>query len=315
MISVRVADRKREAHQIDSFELVSVTGDALPPFSAGSHIDVHLPNGLIRQYSLYNDSSAEGRYRIAVLLAPQGRGGSAAMHQLQIGQHINISPPRNLFPLNHESRKTLLFAGGIGITPILCMAERLARIGADFELHYYSRSREHAAFADTLEHCSFAERVKLYVDSDPAGKPDLAALLAGHGTDEHLFVCGPNGFMEYVLATAAQAGWAEHQLHREYFANDVAHVETDQGFDVTLASTRQVLHVPPRLSLLQVLLEHGIDIPYSCEQGVCGTCLVRVLEGTPDHRDLYLSPGEKAANDQLLTCCSRANSKTLVLDI
>lgn len=315
MISVEIIARKVEAQNIYSFELASANGDKLPPFSAGSHIDVHLPNGLVRQYSLYNNAHLDQSYKIAVLLAPESRGGAAAMHQLQVGQVINVSQPRNLFPLCHEARKTLLFAGGIGITPILCMAERLAHIDADFELHYYSRSLEHAAFAEQLKNCSFAERVHLYFDSDSTSKPDLAAMLANHSTDEHLFVCGPTGFMNYVLGTAADAGWAENQLHREYFANEAGPVDGNQAFEVILASTQQALHVPADKSILQILQDNNIDIPYSCEQGVCGTCLVRVLEGTPDHRDLYLSTKEKSANDQILTCCSRASSKNLVLDL
>ncbi|CAI8904869.1 PDR/VanB family oxidoreductase [Pseudomonas sp. IT-P218] len=315
MISVRIADRKCEAHNILSFELVSVTGEALPPFSAGSHIDIHLPGGLIRQYSLYNGSHAEHSYKIAVLLAPEGRGGSSAMHQLQIGQELNISEPRNLFPLSHEAKKTLLFAGGIGITPILSMAERLSHIGAEFELHYYSRSWEHAAFAEKLKSGSLADRVNLYFDSEPDNKPDLALMLANRNSDEHLFVCGPNGFMNFVLDSARNAGWAEDQLHREYFANEVGDTDANQSFEITIASTQQILSVPAERSILQVLMENDIEIPYSCEQGVCGTCLVRVLEGTPDHRDLYLSPSERSANDQILTCCSRAHGKKLVLDI
>lgn len=315
MISVRIADRKCEAHNIYSFELVSATGEALPPFSAGSHIDVHLPNGLIRQYSLYNSSQAEHSYKIAVLLAPEGRGGSAAMHQLQVGQEFNVSQPRNLFPLSHEAKKTLLFAGGIGITPILSMAERLSQIGAEFELHYYSRSWEHAAFAEKLKSCSFAHRVNLYFDSDPDNKPDLASMLANRNPDEHLFVCGPNGFMNFVLDSARNVGWGEDQLHREYFANEGGDADSNQSFEITIASTQQVLNVPAERSILQVLMENEIEIPYSCEQGVCGTCLVRVLEGTPDHRDLYLSASERSANDQILTCCSRAHGKRLVLDI
>ncbi|WAB99264.1 PDR/VanB family oxidoreductase [Pseudomonas putida] len=315
MISVEIIARKAEAQNIYSFELVSATGDKLPAFSAGSHIDVHLPGGLVRQYSLYNNAQVDKSYKIAVLLAPDGRGGSAAMHQLQVGQVINVSQPRNLFPLCHEAKKTLLFAGGIGITPILCMAERLAHINADFELHYYSRSRDHAAFAEQLEQCSFAERVHLYFDSEPATKPDLADKLANPSMEHHLFVCGPTGFMNYVLGTAADAGWADHQLHREYFANEAGSADGNQAFDVTIASTQEVLHVPADKSILQVLQDNNIDIPYSCEQGVCGTCLVRVLEGVPDHRDLYLSTSEKSANDQILTCCSRAGSNHLVLDL
>ncbi|WP_256832272.1 PDR/VanB family oxidoreductase [Pseudomonas sp. Pse1] len=315
MISVRIADRKCEAHNIFSFELVSASGEALPPFSAGSHIDVHLPNGLIRQYSLFNSSQADHSYKIAVLLAPEGRGGSSAMHQLQIGQELKISQPRNLFPLSHEARRTLLFAGGIGITPILSMAERLSQIGTEFELHYYSRSSEHAAFAEQLKNCSFSDRVNLYFDSEPDTKPDLASMLANRALDEHLFVCGPTGFMDFVLDTARTAGWGEARLHREYFANEAADTDSNQAFEITIASTQQVFNVPAERSILQVLMENDIEIPYSCEQGVCGTCLVRVLEGTPDHRDLYLSASERSANDQILTCCSRAHGKKLVLDI
>lgn len=315
MIKVKVIERQREAQNIYSFELVAADGQKLPAFSAGSHIDVHLGEGLTRQYSLYNSPRDDHSYKIAVLLAPDSRGGSAAMHRLQVGQQVTISEPRNLFALSHGAGHSVLFAGGIGITPILCMAERLAQTGADFELHYYSRSAEHAAFAQYLRHCAYAERVQLYVDDHPQGKPVLEQLLANRGPGEHLYICGPNGFMNHVLGTARAVGWDDARLHREYFANEPAQQGKDNGFQVTLASSGQVFQVPPERSILQVLLEHDIQVPYSCEQGVCGTCVVRVLQGTPEHRDLYFSDSEKRANDQMLTCCSRSAGAHLVLDL
>ncbi|EJL03340.1 vanillate O-demethylase oxidoreductase [Pseudomonas fluorescens Q2-87] len=317
MIDVVVTRKHREAEGICSFELAAVDDSPLPAFSAGSHIDVHLPNGLVRQYSLCNHPEERHRYRLGVLLDPVSRGGSQAMHeQVQEGSRLRISEPRNLFPLEHGAQYSVLFAGGIGITPILCMAERLAQIGAAFELHYCGRSTERMAFVEYIRRSTFAHHVQVHVDDgEQAQRLDAARVLSAPATDHHLYVCGPNGFMEHVLGTAREQGWAEAQLHREYFAAAAVPAHEAGGFEVQLASTGQCLPVPADRSVAQVLLEAGIDIPLSCEQGICGTCLTRVLEGEPEHRDMFLTDAERARNDQFTPCCSRAKSARLVLDL
>lgn len=317
MIEVIVLARHNEATDICSFELARTDGAPLPAFSAGAHIDVHLPGGLIRQYSLCNPPWEHQRYLIGVLKDPASRGGSRAMHeQLQVGQKLLVGEPRNLFPLAEDARRSLLFAGGIGITPILCMAERLHRLGADFELHYCARSAERAAFVEHLQAAPFAERVQLHFDDGPATQRlDAAALLADPDPGTHLYVCGPGGFMEHVLSTAKAQGWDEQRAHREYFAAAPTSHEHDGSFAVQLASSGQIIQIPADQSVAEALEASGILIPLSCEQGICGTCLTRVLAGEPEHRDLFLTEAEQAQNDQFTPCCSRAKSPLLVLDL
>ncbi|GGO86545.1 ferredoxin:oxidoreductase FAD/NAD(P)-binding subunit [Marinobacterium nitratireducens] len=317
MIEVEVISKTLDAEDIFRFELARPDGAALPVFGAGAHIDVHLPNGLVRQYSLCNHPEESHRYEIGVLKDPASRGGSQAMHeQVQAGDRLQISEPRNHFPLAHEAKRSLLFAGGIGVTPILCMAERLAHGGGEFDMHYCTRSESRTAFRQRIATSEFAERVQFHFDDgDEAQKLDAASLLANPEAGTHIYVCGPKGFMDHVLETAERLGWPAEQVHREYFAAAPINHDADAAFEIQLSSSGQVLEVPADKSALQVLLEQDIDIPYSCEDGVCGTCLTRVLEGEPDHRDLFMEPAEHAANDQFTPCCSRSKSKRLVLDI
>ena len=316
-LQVRVARKAVEAVDVCSFDLIDIGGKPLPPFSAGSHIDVHLPNGLTRQYSLCNAPFESGLYRIGVLKDAATRGGSKAMHeQVNEGDVLTISAPKNHFPLAHQAKSSVLLAGGIGVTPILCMAERLAVAGEPFEMHYCTRSRDRTAFYQRIEHSPFVSRVQFHFDDGPPEqKRDIHAVLDKPQPGVHVYVCGPKGFMDAVLSTARAAGWPEGQLHYEFFAAEPVARRTDASFEVRLASSGQVIYVPMDSTVVQALAEAGVYVPTSCEQGVCGTCVVRVLEGEPDHRDLYLTPAERAANDQFTPCCSRAKSARLVLDL
>ena len=316
-LSVRVARKTVEATDICSFELVDPSGRPLPPFSAGSHVDVTLPGGITRQYSLCNDPGESHRYLIGVLKDPATRGGSKAMHErVNEGDVLEISVPKNHFALAHHATRSLLLAGGIGVTPILCMAERLAIANSDFEMHYASRSRDRMAFHDRILASAFASKVHFHFDDGAAEqKLRLDELLATPEEGVHLYVCGPKGFMDAVLATARAKGWPESQLHYEFFAAAPVKSLDDESFQVKLASSGRIVVVAKDTSVTDALREAGIEIPTSCEQGVCGTCLTRVLEGEPDHKDLYLSPDEQAANDQFTPCCSRAKSPMLVLDL
>ena len=316
MIDVTVLSRTDEALGICSYELVRSDGGLLPPFSAGSHIDVHLPDGLIRQYSLCNPPNERHRYLIGVLNDPASRGGSLSLHrQVHPGTHLQISEPRNLFPLAENAGRTLLFGGGIGITPVICMAEQLTEDDQPFELHYCARSAEHAAFSKRLQQSEFADRVHLHWDDQPDTRLDALAVLANPQSDAHLYVCGPPGFMQHILDSARAQGWTEEQLHREYFTAAPMDTSNDGSFSVEIGSTGQVFAVPADKTVAQILESNGIDIPLSCEQGVCGTCLTRVLKGIPDHRDLFLTEAEQALNDQFTPCCSRSKTPVLVLDI
>jgi vanillate O-demethylase ferredoxin subunit len=316
-ISVRVARKQQEAVDICTFELVAADGGLLPAFSAGSHVDVQLPGGLTRQYSLCNDPTESHRYLIGVLRDPASRGGSKAMHdEVAEGQLLKISAPNNHFPLAHEASRHLLLAGGIGVTPILCMAERLANTGADFEMHYCTRSRERTAFHQRIVAAGFATKVHFHFDDGVAEqKLDIAALLSTPESGVHLYVCGPKGFMDAVLNTARAKGWPEAQLHYEFFAGTAAKSDSDASFEVLLASSGKIVLVPSDKTVVQALADAGVDVQVSCEQGVCGTCLTRVLEGVPDHKDMYLTPEEQAANDQFTPCCSRSRTPRLVLDL
>lgn len=315
-LMVRVARRQHEAEGICSFELVADPGQALPPFTAGAHLDVCVAPGLVRQYSLCNDPSQTDRYRIAVLREPASRGGSVGMHdQVQVGDRLKVSAPRNHFPLL-EAPHSLLLAGGIGVTPILAMARHLHATGAAFEMHYCGRSTQRMAFIDELAQSPFASMVQVHADDGaPEQRLDPRRVLASVPDGSHLYVCGPGGFMDHVLGTARAMGWPEARLHREYFAGAVSPTDADSAFDVRVASTGQTLHVPAHQRVIDVLAAHGIDVPVSCESGVCGTCLTRVLDGRVDHRDTFLTDSERQANDQFTPCCSRASSALLVLDL
>ena len=314
-LRVRVARRVEEADGICSFELVPQGVDELPAFTAGSHIDVHVAPGLVRQYSLSNDPSERFRYRIAVLREPSSRGGSAAMHdKIEAGQTLCISPPRNHFPLE-DAPRSLLLAGGIGVTPILSMARALHAQGKVFNMHYCGRSLSRMAFVEEIGRAPFADSVVLHADDVPEQKLDLQLLLAGPSDDTHLYVCGPGGFMDHMLATARAHGWPDARLHREYFAGIVKTLPSDGSFEVRLAHRGLTCTVPANKTVVEVLAEHGVEVPTSCEAGVCGTCLTRVLDGTPDHRDTFLTDAERAANDQFTPCCSRALTSLLVLDL
>jgi len=313
-LSLRVARRTEEAEGIASFELARADGGPLPAFSAGSHIDVHLPGGLVRQYSLANDPHDATHYRIGVLRDPASRGGSVAMHdQVREGDVLTISEPRNHFPLV-AAPHIILLAGGIGVTPLLCMAQRLAATGASFELHACNRSRARSAFVEEMQ--AFGERFHLHLDDgDAAQKLDLPAVLKKAPAGSRIYVCGPGGFIDFVVNTAKAQGWPADHVHLEYFNAAPQDTAGDQDFEVRIASTGQTYTIPADKPITTALAEHGVEIMVSCEQGVCGTCLTRVLEGEVDHRDLYLTDDEKACHDQFLPCCSRAKSPMLVLDL
>ncbi|AOW14438.1 Vanillate O-demethylase oxidoreductase [Hydrogenophaga crassostreae] len=317
-IAVRVARKVEEALGIQSFELVSASDKALPAFTAGSHIDVHLPNGLVRQYSLCNHPSETHRYLLGVLRDPASRGGSQAMHDLvNEGDVLRIGAPKNHFALEPGARRSLLLAGGIGITPLLCMAEQLASQGAAFEMHYCTRERERTAFFDRLAGSGLASSVQFHFDAGaPEQKLNIAALLSHPEAGCHLYVCGPKGFINAVLDQAKLSGWPEAQLHCEFFAGEEVKTEAgDTPFQVKLASSGLLVNVPVGTTVVKALADAGMEVMTSCEQGVCGTCLTRVLEGQVDHRDQYLTPEEQAVNDQFLPCCSRARSPLLVLEL
>ena len=317
MIQVKVAAKRHLAHDITSLVLEAADGGALPAFEAGAHVDVHVPGGLVRQYSLYELAGDRRRYHIGVLRDAQSRGGSARLSDDVLeGDSLTISAPRNHFPLHDAARHSILFAGGIGITPILCMARQLARADRSFTLHYCGRSLPRMAFIDDLRKEPFAAQVQVHVDDGPLKQHlDAPAAIEAAAPGKHLYVCGPTGFMDHVLSAARGLGWDEAHLHREYFSAAPIDHAGDGPFELELGKSGKVIEVRAEQSAAQALLDAGIAVPLSCEQGVCGTCLTRVLQGTPDHRDLYLTDEEHARNEAFMPCCSRAQTRRLVLDL
>ena len=315
LLTVRVARKTMETETICRLELVAEGDQPLPAFTAGAHIDVHAPGGFVRQYSLSNDPAETGRYVIGVLRESASRGGSVAMHDaVAEGDVLQISAPRNHFELAQTAQQHLLFAGGIGVTPILSMARQLAGSGQDFRLHYCTRSRAHTAFADVLAAPELAPHVAHYF-ADAGSALDPLAAFGPVRAGVHIYACGPKGFMDWVLDSARQAGWPESQLHWEFFAGEAVDLSDAGSFAVKIASTGQVIPISAQQTVTQALALCGIEIQMSCEQGVCGTCLTRVLEGIPEHKDMYLTEEEQALNDQFTPCCSRSRSPLLVLDL
>lgn len=314
-ISVCVASKRSIAEDIQAFDLTAVGGGALPAYTAGAHIDIEVRPGLVRQYSLCQAPSEAEGYRIAVLRDPASRGGSTAMHDdLREGDVVRISVPRNHFELEPTATRSVLLAGGIGVTPLLCMAEQLQRDGKEFVLHYCARSRARAAFHDDVANGELAAHVRFHFDEGlDASRLDLAGALGAPSAETHVYVCGPSGFIDWVFSGAEAMGWPRAQLHREYFSAEAPTANADdEAFDVRIASTGAIYAIPGGRSVTDVLAEHGIDIPVSCQQGVCGTCITRVLEGEPDHRDLVLMGDEM---DEFAPCCSRSRTPVLVLDL
>ena len=312
-LDVVVAQHREVATDIAELVLEAADGAPLPAFAAGAHVDVFVRSGLIRQYSLTGDPGDRARYRLGILRDPSSRGGSAAIHAgFARGTAIRIGKPRNNFPLHAGAPHSILFAGGIGITPMLSMAYALEAEGARFELHYCGRTRDRMAFVDEL--ARFGERAHLHLDSGPAEqKLDIQRLLGQAEASAHIYVCGPNGFMDFIVDAARRADWPAEAVHLERFG---AEVDTD-GAPFTIVARRSGMNfeVRPGETIAQQLTEHGIEVRVSCQSGVCGTCLTKVLDGTPDHRDLVQTDVEKASNARIAICCSRSNTKTLVLDL
>ncbi|MFH0302366.1 PDR/VanB family oxidoreductase [Bradyrhizobium sp. 31Argb] len=316
MMQVRVKRISYEAERINSYALVAPGGDDLIAFTAGSHIDLHLANGMIRSYSLVNDSRERHRYVVAVNKDAASRGGSSFIHDtVRAGDIITISHPRNNFVLEENATHSVLIAGGIGITPLLSMIRRLQTLGRSWKLFYAARTRSAAAFIDELHALRPDIHRNLHVnfDQEPAGcMLDLAEIVKNAPADAHLYCCGPVSMLEAF--EAATADRPAGQVHVEYFkAKEKPAVEG--GFEVRLARSGLTITVQSGQTILQALLDAGITANYACSEGVCGTCETRVIEGIPDHRDQFLSNEERAANKTIMICCSGSKSSTLVLDL
>lgn len=318
MFDVLIRSKTLEAANIVSFELEMADKSVLPAFSAGAHIDVHIGPKVVRQYSLLPHPDKEHIYKIAVLKDPQSRGGSLALHEsTKVGDKLTISSPRNLFPLSLDNKKILLFAGGIGITPLLSMAYELDQVGVDFELHYHCKQQSNTAFYQELNDSAFADKVFFHCGCSAIEKEQVIqqALGAPNNTSE-LYTCGPTGFMDYIFDIARALGWHEQHLHKEVFSAEPQNDKTNDGaFELFLTRSNLQLHVPADKSALEVIEDAGIEIDVSCEQGICGSCLTAVTCGQVDHRDQFLTADEKAQHDRFTPCCSRALNHSLTIDL
>lgn len=310
----RIVSRERIATDIVALTVEPVNEDVFPDWTAGAHIDVHVMPGVVRQYSLSGRKQA-GRYTFAVQRERASRGGSAAIHTgFELGAEIMLSTPRNHFPLDDGDGSALLFSGGIGVTPILAMAWELHEEGRDFIWHISARDRGRLAWADMLATFPFADRVHVHLSDDPSGaRVDVASVVAATPPGSHLYVCGPSGYMDHVMQAAHSAGLAADHIHREHFGAEID-VNGDP-FTIVAARSGMRISVAANETMLDAVTRAGFYVEYNCRNGVCGSCVTRVLAGRPDHRDMILTDAEKAENDRVALCCSRSQSAELVLDL
>lgn len=306
MIDVRVAAIRELTPVIREYRLQAVSG-SLPGFSAGSHVQVHLPNGRRNAYSLLGDPADSGEYRIAVRHQDNSRGGSRYLHQvLCSGDPLRIGAPANLFPLYSKAQQHLLVAAGIGITPFLAHCRELLRRGDDFELHYaYRRGSSDAYLAELRE--SLGPRLHEY----PAGirRLDAQALLKDRPLGAHVYSCGPQSLLLAIEEQAIAQGWSPRRIHSEAFAG----AEPGQPFAVELQRSGRQLQVGADESLLEALEAAGVEIPNLCRGGVCGQCQTPYLKGDVEHRDHFLAAADRAAS--LMPCVSRGCGSPILLDI
>jgi len=313
-LRLRIASIRYEADSVRSFELVAEDGSPLPPAEAGAHIDLALPGGLSRSYSIINATGPDDRYLIAVNREAESRGGSAHLCDVaRVGDLLDVMPPLNTFRLAEDAGETLLLAGGIGITPILSMVRRLEALGRRWRLVYAARSRAAAAFLPEIAALAAANPggVTLHFDDEAGRHLDAAAAVGGASPQAHVYCCGPAPMI--AAFRSATAGRHPDHVHVEHFAGTDGRPSGE--FTVTLKRSGRTIVVPAGRTIMEVLQEAGIRVAYSCRSGVCGTCETRVLEGIPDHKDNVLSPREQASGKVIMICCSGAKSDRLVLDL
>ncbi|NLP60123.1 oxidoreductase [Paraburkholderia sacchari] len=322
-LKLRVASVDASTSLIKSFTLEAEDGALLPGFEPGAHIQVEVPaadNGVAqwRSYSLINtDPQQDTRtgvraYRLGIRREDEGRGGSRFMHTLQTGTKLTVRSPINHFPLAAPP-SVILIAGGIGITPMAAMAAELSAQNRDYTLHFSGRTRNALPFVDELQ--AFAgERLVVHADDESDTRLSIDALLDGAQLNQPIYVCGPAGMIDAVLAAARHRGWHECDLHYELFS-EAAPQEGDTAFEIELKSSGKVLSVPADKSVLDTLLDNGVDVMYDCRAGYCGLCSTRVCSGEVHHRDTYLSDADKNAGKVMQVCVSRCNGKRLVLDL
>lgn len=312
-MKLRVTALGAEALGVMRVELAAADGAELPPFEPGAHLTLHLPGGLQRQYSLVNDWRERHRYVLGVGLAAESRGGSRFVHaSLRVGDEVDVSGPVNNFHLVADAPRYLFIAGGIGITPILAMIRRCNAQGQAWCLVHAARSRVRLAFYEDLR--ALGGSVRWHCDDEQGQPIDVAALMAEVESDTHVYCCGPGPQMAAVQQHGAHL--PPDNLHFEWFNAPAGEVPADapEGFWIDLKRSGASLHVPPHQSILEVLEQHGYEVPFSCREGLCGTCETVVCEGEPEHHDYVYPPAQRPQLRTMLVCVSRARSPRLVLD-
>ncbi len=308
---LEISDVTREAQDVIAITFRDPSGADLPPWEPGAHIEIQLPSGLHRQYSMCSDPADRSRYTVAVLRDENGRGGSVELHEVaQVGRVMSVRLPRNDFPL-HEAASYVFVGGGIGITPLIPMIAAVEARDADWQLVYGGRSADTMAYRDRL--AAYGERVD-FVCEDERGYPDLPMILKGAPEGSLVYTCGPGPMIDAVAAEHARH---DHlgSLHFERFSAAGPVDTSGDAFEVELARTGETLQVPEGVPILEAVRELLPDQPFSCEEGYCGECETRVLEGEPDHRDDYLTPEEQQTNEVMMICVSRCKGKRLKLDL
>lgn len=310
-ILVRLTSITYAAEGTNLYEFRAIDGSRLPAFEPGAHIDVMLPNGMTRQYSLTFPYAVEDGYVIGVKRDDAGRGGSRYIHErFQVGAQLKIGSPRNHFKLDEGAAHSVLVAGGIGITPIWCMSQRLQKLGRSWELHYSVRTRAEAAFLDETK--LLGSSVHLHVDEEQGRYVDISRIVSDAALGAHLYCCGPVPMLDAFKA--ACAGRPQEYVHFEYFGA-APPTSAAREFVVHLARMGKDVTVPEGVTILDALAGAGVEVPSSCRQGVCGICETRVIDGMPDHRDVILTAEEKKKNQTMMICCSRCVGERIVLDI
>jgi ferredoxin-NADP reductase len=317
-IDALVHTLRHEAPGVVSVELRPQGGAAeLPAFEAGAHVDLHLPNGMVRSYSLINPATERHRYVVAVQEDRQSRGGSRYVHQqLRVGSTLPISAPRNNFRLHEDASASVLVAGGIGVTPLLAMLRRLASLGRPVDFYYCARSRREAAFVGEIEAMA-GEGIRLHwhFDDEAGAPPDLMRWLRGRSADAHFYSCGPAPMLDAFERACEALGYPNAHVERFAAAPVPAATQGGEVCTVELRRSGRTIPIAPAKSILDTLLDAGIDADHSCKEGVCGACETKVISGEIEHHDSILTKAERAAGKSMMICVSRCVRGTLVLDL
>lgn len=313
-LSVRVSRIEEVARNIRTFVFESATGEQLPEWTAGSHIDITLPSGAIRSYSLLNPPYERFHYQVAVKKEENGKGGSKELHEtVKAGDILEISVPKNNFVLYEKQKRFILISGGIGITPLISMAHRLEDLEKHFEFHICAKEEADIPFTYQLNNWPWAPMVEVHLDKQGASSIDLSTVLASPDPDTLVYLCGPAGFMSWISTTAQEMGWQKDQIKTELFSADLSQMTPPKAFTVELQKSGKTIEVPAHMSIIDAVEMHDVSVDYSCLQGTCGTCVCPVVDGEVDHRDAILNEDEKA--DHICLCVSRAKHDRLTLDL